>query len=308
MVTIRAHHDADGITAAYFLSLTIPDSKIQLWDGQFGDTTGLQSGDFMVDMRPKQNMEGLTVYDHHGPYPEDRKYNLYTSEEPASWIVWTIHKDKIPKDKWWILAIGLLGDGQPELIPYEVFKTCPMLLTKIKTSTFQNYGKWKNSYYPLYKLLSSKVNALLRIRAYDAALKLILTSENPMDILNSKEASLAKSKVKTEFETIMRSCEVYTFENLNVYIYESNYRMAGYIATVMNQEEQTTVLAINRVDGSGSLRGDLALYWREVLKELGYLEVDGHPGFMGARLMDKPEVLISDLAKRFLVEDYGEKF
>lgn len=298
----RVHHDADGITAGYFLTFKYPDMKLQIWNGQFGDTTGLTSGDIMADMRPRNDIEGLIVYDHHGPYPEEHKYLLTTAKEPASWIVWNKYKELIPRDQWWKLAIGLLGDGQPELIPYEIYKECPMLLTRIKTSTYQNYGKWKNSYYPLYKLLSSRINALLRIGAFDVALKLITAAKSPMDIQNSKEGNLAKSKVRAEFESIMRGCEVYTFDNLNVYLYSSNYRMAGYIATVMNQEEQTTILAINRNDGSGSLRGDLALYWREVLKELGYLEVDGHPGFMGAKLLGKPEQLIADLSKRFVAE------
>ena len=77
---IRAHHDADGIISAYFLAYGIKDPKIELWDGKFGDTTGLKKGDWMVDMRPLQNMEGLNCIDHHLPHREDRKYELISSD------------------------------------------------------------------------------------------------------------------------------------------------------------------------------------------------------------------------------------
>jgi len=301
MITIRAHHDMDGLCSGYFLSLVIPNSTVQIWDGQFGDTTGLKPGDYMVDMRPKQDMEGLTVYDHHGPYPDEHKYTLIYSEEPACWIVWNKHKDEIPRDKWWLLAAGVIGDGQPELIPYEVFKECPKLLTKVKTSAYKDKytGKWKQNYFLLYKLLSSGINSLLRIHNLDAALELVKNAKSPEDIITNKLVKQAKAKVRAEYDAIMSSCQIYNFDNLLLYIYESNYRMAGYIATVQNQEESTTVLAINKTDGSGSLRGDLALYWREVLKDLGYLEIDGHPGFMGARLTDTPSVLVDALSKKF---------
>ena len=300
MTTIRTHHDADGIIAAYFLSFSIPESIIQIWDGQFGDTTGLKKGDFMTDMRPLQDLEGLTAIDHHSPYPEGHKYNLITEEVPASLIAWNHCKEVIPKEEWWKLAIGLLGDGQPELIPYEVLEQCPMLLTKIKTSSYQDKYtfKWKTNYFILYKLLSSGINALLRIRAYETALNLVKKAKTPMDIIHDKDSKLAKGKVKSEFESINRSCEVYSFDNLKLCLYESSYRMAGYVATMMNLEDEVTTLAINKVDGSGSLRGDLALYWKGALKDLDYLEIDGHPGFMGARLKDKSERLIKDLSER----------
>jgi hypothetical protein len=297
---LRYHRDADGIIAAYFASFAYPDSNLQIWDGEFGDITGLQKGDVLLDMRPRTDLDGLIVYDHHGPYPKDHKYILTTGPEPASFIVWNKYKDIIPKEEWWKLAIGLLGDGQPELIPYEVLEQCPMLLTKIKTSSYQDKYtfKWKTNYFILYKLLSSGINALLRIRAYETALNLVKKAKTPMDIIHDKDSKLAKGKVKSEFESINRTCEVYSFDNLKLCLYESSYRMAGYVATMMNLEDEVTTLAINKVDGSGSLRGDLALYWKGALKDLDYLEIDGHPGFMGARLKGKPERLIKDLSER----------
>ena len=88
MPKIRFHHDADGITTAYLSSFGIKGSVLDGWDGKFGDTTGLKAGDWMVDMRPMQNMEGLNVIDHHTPHREDRKYNAILDEVPASLIAY----------------------------------------------------------------------------------------------------------------------------------------------------------------------------------------------------------------------------
>jgi len=300
MPILRSHHDSDGITAGYFLSLTIPNSTIQVWDGQFGDTTGLKEGDYMVDMRPLQDLEGLSVIDHHPPYPANHKYKLITGMEPASYLTWKHCKDVIPKDQWWKLAIGVLGDGQPELIPYEVFEQCPQLLMKVKTSSYMNkYNyKWETSYYPIYKLLSSRINALLRIKAYEPAVNLMKKSVTPMEILMNKEAKVAKAKVKAEYERIMVNCESYNFEDLIVYLFESDYRMAGYISQTQSDNAGKTVLAINKKDGNGSLRGDLAEYWKHFFKGFDYFTVDGHPGFMGAHLSERPEIFIQDLSKK----------
>jgi len=294
MPIIRCHHDSDGVASAFFASFGYPNHEIEIWDGIFGDTTGLTSGDIMVDMRPKQNLEGLIVYDHHGPYPEDRKYKLTTAHEPASWICFNEFKDKVPKDEWWKMAVGVMGDGQPELIPYEVYKECPELFMQIKTSSYQNYGKWKTSYFPLYKLLSSKINALLRLRRYDEALKTFSEVKRPLDLYMDKECNKAQAKVKSEFSLIMSSHEGYNFDKLKVCVFDSDVRMTGYVATVVGSEGDT-VLAINRTDGSASLRGDLALYWKEKLNHLSYLNIDGHPGFMGANIIVNPSILIRDL-------------
>jgi hypothetical protein len=295
-IRIRAHHDADGIIAGYFLSFVVKDPQLEIWDGKFGDTTGLKKGDYMVDMRPIQNMEGLTVYDHHTPHREDHKYELIEDEVPAGLIVWNKHKDDIPKSEWWKLAISLLGDGQPELIPTEVFETCPQLLTKIKTSTYLNYGKWNIGYYPIYKLLSSYVNALLRLKHYEDAINLVTYSQTPMNIINSAKAKVCKAEIKRIYEDIIKTSESYDFEDLVVFIFDSEFRMSGYIASSLQSSvDNKTIMAINRKDGSGSVRGDLAMYWRDKLKHLEYLQIDGHPGFMGLNISCNPETLINDL-------------
>jgi len=292
---IRAHHDADGLISAYFTAYGVPKAQIQLWDGEFGDTTGLKEGDYMVDMRPKQNMKGLNVIDHHGPYPEDREYELITGEKPASYLCWEKFKEEIPKSDWWKLAIGVCGDGQPELIPAEIFNECPQLLSRMKTSAGMYYGKWKINYYPLYKSLSSHVNSLLRKSEFEKAINLIRFSDTPLNIVTSSDAITAKREVKDEFEKIIKTSKSYDFEDIAIFVFNSDFRMSGYIASAMQHSLDKTIMAINMRTGRGSLRGDLALYFKDKMKDLEYLYIDGHPGFMGLSITVNPDVLIYDL-------------
>jgi len=302
MVNVRCHHDADGVSSAYFTSFGVKDAKIEIWSGEFGDTTGLTKNDYMCDMRPIQSDFPGTVIDHHGPYPEDRKYTLHTDNVPAGLIAFNLYKEDIPKSMWWKVALACVGDGQPELIPTEVYDSCPELLMNIKTSAYSSYGNWKINTFPTYKLLSSPVNALLRKGEYQKALNLVQYSEKPMNIINSVDAGKAKYDVKKELEDsktgIMVRSDIYNLENLTVILFNSEYRMSGYVATVLNNAMNgKTVMAINRKNSRGSLRGDLAFYWRDKLKPLEYLICDGHPGFCGLTCTINPDTLIEDILK-----------
>ena len=298
MTVIRCHHDSDGITTAYFTSFKYPTATIEVWNGEFGDTTGMKKGDIMCDMKPIQNLAGLIVIDHHLPHPEDRKYELFSDDVPASLIAWRMYKDLIPKSEWWKVAIGLAGDGQAELIPTEVYEACPELLVKVKTSAYKSYGKWSVGRYPVYKLLSSPVNAFLRKHMFNEALNLMKYSQQPSNILHSLKAQAAKRDVAAEFESIIKGANMYEFDNLAIFVFDSKYRMTGYIASAMqNTFDGKAIMAINKKTKRGSLRGDLAYYWRDRLEHLEYLTIGGHPGFCGLNLTIEPETLVEDIIK-----------
>ena len=157
-----SHWDADGISASYFASYHVPNAEIVISEGEFGDVSKLKKGDWLIDQHPLADFEG-TVLDHHlgDGYPLAHKYKLIYDTVPATLIAWREFKEDIPKDEWFKVVVGLMGDGQPELIPAEVFKECPQLLNWRKTSAYKKYN-WTISYYPTYKLLSSPINAFLR--------------------------------------------------------------------------------------------------------------------------------------------------
>ena len=298
--TIFFHHDPDGLVSAYFTHFAYPNYIMKTTDN-FGDTKNFKKGDIMVDMRPDNpNIDGLVIDHHPGHAPlAKRKYKLIWDKVPASLICWRQFKDKIPKKHWWKVAIGLLGDGQPELIPYEVFESCPELLKTPKSYMACKYNKWSASFFPVYKGLSSAVNSYARFGDMGMAMDLIKDANRPMDITTSLAVKKQKKKVKDAFDDAMERSYMEPFGNsFYVIIYESRTcRLSGYIASVLQSSfRNATVLAINKINGSASMRGDLALYYKGKLASIKYLDIDGHPGFMGGKLKGTTDKLLEDLS------------
>ncbi len=299
--TIWYHHDPDGIVSAYFTHFAYPNYIMKSTDA-FGDTKNFKKGDIMVDMRPDNpNIDGLVI-DHHPGHPSlaKRKYKLIWDTVPASFICWREFKDKIPKKNWWKLAIGVCGDGQPELIPFEVFETCPELLKTPKTYMAVKYNKWSASFFPIYKGLSSAVNAYARFGELDMAMDLVKDANLPKDITTDPNVLTQKGRVKKAFSDAMDQSYMEPFGNsFYVIIYNSRQcRLSGYIASVLQGSfKHATVLAINKSNGSASMRGDLALYYRGKLKSIKELQIDGHPGFMGGRLNGTTDKLLKDISE-----------
>ena len=295
MKQIFGHHDPDGIVSSYFTTFEYPDSTIKIVE-KFGDTQHWVDGSIMCDMRPDNpDIEGLVI-DHHLPHPKEHKYTLISDDVPAGLIAWKQFKDKIPKSEWWKVSIALCGDGQPELIPTEVYKECPSLLKRVKTSGYQSYGKWNINMFPIYKLMSSGLNAIMRKGEYGQALDLLKYSISPFELYNSDATRVAKMEIKNDFKMAVTESEIVDYGNLALVIFHSHYRMSGYVASaLMDTLRGKTIMAINKRNGSLSLRGDLAYYYRDILSSIEYLKTDGHPGFCGGKLTKSCNTFINDL-------------
>jgi hypothetical protein len=311
MTKIITHHDADGLISAYLTSFAVKSPKILVAE-KFGDTLEhlsdgttqkLGKDSYMTDMRPDDPTYEGTVIDHHPGHPglADRKYSLVWDQKPASILAWQKFKDKIPKSEWWKTMIGATGDGQPEKVPYEIWKECPQLMQKHKTFLSHSYGEWKVSYRPAYELLSSGVNAFARYGEYDTALRLIKKAKEPRDVINNPEFSIQKNKLSNtktgDFAKVMQDAEIYPLKYMTLCIYNSpNIRLSGYIASVLSsQKDNMCVLAINKDNGSLSLRGQNANFIRGELNQLDYIDVDGHDGFCGGHISKSPYVLYKDI-------------
>lgn len=308
-IKLKSHHDCDGLISGHFATFGITDSEIDLTADTFGDTKGLTKEDWMLDMKPNNpNWDG-TCIDHHFPHPKERKYKLIpdipdeyfhyaNAIVPASLITFEYFKDKIPKEEWWKVAAGVCGDGQPELIPKEIFDMCPTLLKYVSTSLYQSYGQWKISTRPLYETLSSSLNAFLRKGEFEQAINIIKYSSTPLDIYNNDEVKMAKSDIRGDFTQAVKDADVFEFSNLAVVVFFSQYRMSGYIASSLQKElSGKTIMAVNKRDGSLSLRGSFASYYKNKLKPLSYLEIDGHAAFMGGKVKKNYTKLISDMSE-----------
>ena len=82
-----------------------------------------------------------------------------------------------------------------------------------------------------------------------------------------------------------------------IFTYKSPYRMSGYVASTMQNNLDKTIIALDESTGGGSCRGDLTIYIKDKLKDLDYLVLDGHPGFMGLNISVSPETFVNDIIR-----------
>jgi len=287
--TIWAHHDADGITSAYMTKFGYPDAEVRIVE-KFGDTSEWKKGDIMVDMRPDNpEIEGLVI-DHHPGHPPlgIRKYELIFDHKPASLVCFEHFKDKIPKEEWWKVAVGVVGDGQPEKLTYEVWESCVPLMKNYSTYVSKYKMDWSYGAYPVYQSLSSPINAFCRVGKYNQALEIMKQVQTPMELIKHPAVKKQKKDNNTMFRGIMSDAEVFELPNLRIIVYSSkNMRVSGWVASVLGgSRDGITNIAINEENGSISVRGDLANYFKGLCKahNLDYITFDGHDGFMGGKI------------------------
>lgn len=305
--TIWYHHDADGIIAAYLTHFAYPNAQLKSTK-EFGDCSKAKDGDIMVDMKPKDPSKKLIVIDHHPGHPTSlskRAYKLTFGDKPASVLCFEKFKDKIPKEEWWKVVIGARGDQQEEEVPYEVWETCPALLTRSSNMFYgRSINKMTTYPNPVFIRLSSAINALLRYEKHNEALNLIKDAKSPYDIVDNPDVLKQKTKLKNDMLKIMSNASQFNFGYLKVVFYESyKARVSGYVSSVVSPDidalDPTTVIAINKVNGSLSMRGKLCNYYIGRLSGIKKLHMDGHGLACGGKYKGKPEELLDELRREF---------
>jgi len=123
-ITVATHSDADGLYSAALLSLAIP-VKIIKYPEEFGE---VDKEDICLDMIPLNPKYKGIVVDHHPLHPSIHSYQLEWEPVPTGLIIFHQLGHCIPTSKWWLVVGSCIGDGQPELIPPEIFKASPDLL------------------------------------------------------------------------------------------------------------------------------------------------------------------------------------
>ena len=180
-LSVSTHSDADGVIAAVLLSTVTriaTSSKEHPNCPEFPSTFGkVGDVDVVLDQLPQAgtvrvNRAPLTVVvDHHPNHPETPPYKLVWDSVPTSLIVYEALKDMIPKEDAWKVAIGLVGDGQPELIPSEIWLEHRELLYEYGWVS-ESYGQTKFYSYPAYRLLSRAVNDICRANCPEVAFEM----------------------------------------------------------------------------------------------------------------------------------------
>jgi len=290
------HDDADGVSSAVLLSYIFKINKI--WAPEdFGEwpikpykVEGQEQleipPDACVDMVPANPQWIGLCFDHHPGHPPEgqRGYQLIHGDGPTAVVVYTLFRGVIPKDQRWKIVVGAVGDGQPELIPPEVWREFPVLLEETVTS-WERYGKIETSNYPLYLRLSSGINAMCKLpeKWYNAYMAL-RNAKSPWDLINDTTLKSAKDIIDGERSKVYRETSPIQLRNgIRIWGFESPSKIERTVAWEMWDKDKRTIVAINRTTARGSIRGTLATLVYEHLSQYGF-KASGHPGFGGLKL------------------------
>lgn len=283
---LALHDDADGISSGVLLTYVFKTAEVMSPD-IFGE---VEDADACVDMKPVDpNWAGLCI-DHHPNHPEakERKYKLIWGDEPTSKIVYDVFKEFIPEKYYWKMAIGTAGDGRAEIVPGEIWKKWPVLMSNIQ-SVYDSRGL---RLYPLpvYMRIVSLINACCKIPGkWYTSYSVLRAVEDPIDLLFDDALKLAQRLVAEERKRVVKE---YQMIDLNDYIriwpIESEYKIERGLAWRAEQVDHKTTVVLNLKTGAISIRGILTTLVCEELNKAGY-EAGGHPGFGGAILKEEQD-------------------
>jgi single-stranded DNA-specific DHH superfamily exonuclease len=301
---IAFHSDADGVASVCLLRSvfkTREDDSFPYSPSIFG---GYKEGNVAVDLGSPlhKDWKGICIDHHDHPDPW---YPLVWSYIPTTLIVYYMLRDRIPKEKLFYVVLGCVGDGQPELIPDEVWDTMWDDLWERKGNVYTDrYSRNPKPYaYPLFSLISSPINALCRTGNVMNAYKLVRDARNIRDIVYSPVANLERDVIAQEESKIFSSRDPPVMEIIGNVVgilkIKSKYGITSRIASVLSRSSSyLTIVVINVLDNSISIRGILAKYLANKLQALGY-HCGGHAGYAGGILLDgqKPEDLVEAIRK-----------
>ena len=294
-IKISVHTDADGIYSGVLLSYAIEVETV-LFPERFGDTViGDSIPDIILDQVPvDSNYSGL-VLDHHPHHPRERRYRLIYDTVPTGLIVYNILKDRIPERHRWKVVGSLVGDGQPELIPVEIWRQYPILLEEVGSIVDRRDLIFYRS--PVWSLLSSPVNSACRCNMEDVAFKIVRDARDPYDIIFDPALQACKKRVEEEMSRIIKQFKPI---DLGYYIYwefDSELKLTGYLASRAESIYKKTAIVVNRKRKILSIRGVLSDLLKEYLSSK--YSIGGHSGYSGGYLRE-------DQDTRILLEDLRE--
>jgi len=296
-LVIATHYDADGCYSAALLSevyeilgVYIPEIFQDYCYFKARENEEVRMIDVALDLGQSlyKEFSGI-VLDHHDHI--DPWYPLIWDNVPTGLIVYTVFKEEIPKEHHWKVVGALVGDGQPELVPDEIWREFPILLEE-RTSIYKSYGKLREYPQIVYQMLSSPVNAMCRLGNAIEAIKIIKRAKNPDDILQNAAMKNDKDTVRKEEDRILSEYNILkTIGNLvSIMEIESNARMASRIAGKLQASNpRRTYVVVNTKRREISIRGQLATFIGRGLKESGF-HCGGHPGYMGGHLDEKQTI------------------
>lgn len=279
---LAMHDDADGLSSGVLLTYVFKTAEV-FSPEVFGE---VEDADVCTDMKPVNKEWTGLCFDHHPGHPEekDRKYRLVWGDEPATKVVYDVMKDMIPAEQHWKMAIGTCGDGRADIVPMELWRRFPILLSNFQ-SVYENRGSIKIYPMPVYMRIVSGINAACKIPGkWYTAYTVLRGSQDPSDLIFDDALNLARKLVNEEQRRCIREHSILDLNDyIRVWPIESEYRVQRGLAWRAEQIDHKTVVVVNYKNGAISIRGVLSDIICETLKKKGY-EMGGHPGFAGGSL------------------------
>jgi len=304
------HDDADGVASAVLMSYVFKINRVWApenfgeWPIQSYKVPGKEeleiSPDVCVDMVPQDpNWPGNLCIDHHpGHLPEGKRaYQLIHGDVPAGVLIYTLFKELIPTEQRWKMVVSAVGDGQPELIPPEIWREFPVLLEETVTSWKQygqEYGKLKTSTFPLYLKLSAGINACCKLPdKWYIAYSTLRNAKSPWDLIKDSSLKSAKDFMREEQNKVYRETSpIQLRSGIRVWGINSETKIERTVSWELWEKDKRTIVVVNMTTGRGSIRGTLATLVYEHLSQNDF-RASGHPGFGGIRL--KPNQTFEDV-------------
>jgi len=287
---LAMHDDADGLASGVLLTLVFKTEGV-FCPKEFGRWPIVPMGgeippDVCCDMIPHNPKWKGLAFDHHPGHLEEskRNYKLVWGPVPATLVIYKLFKEVIPPEHKWKVAVGLVGDGQPELIPPEIWRNYPSLL-EYHASVWEKYGKLDFGNFPVYLKLSAPINAACKIPdKWYLAYQVLRNARSPYDILEDKPLLAAKRVVKEETDRIIRETSAINLKQwFRVWRIASKYRIERTLAWRSEQRSHITTLVINEETKRCSMRGAMSELICQFLDRNGF-HIHGHPGFSGGTI------------------------
>jgi len=220
---LACHNDGDGLYSADLFRKAFKVREVII-PKRFGDYSRSDVG---LDLGvPLKDYFGIVI-DHHPGHQENAKYTLIWEDIPTGLIIYKYFKHLIPKQHHWKVVGSLVGDGQPELIPNEIWECFGSMLLEKKARIYSSYGNPKTyTYVPVYKLLNSGIRSMSRMGLAKEALRIISYAKTPLDIIDNPMVRLEEENCRKEEERIWKEyglSGVLSINNfVNVFVFESD--------------------------------------------------------------------------------------
>jgi len=289
---VSSHSDADGISAAVLFSLAWKVNSIRFPE-RFGD---VKNGETVLDMTPlEEGFEGIII-DHHIPRCEYPNAVYLHGDEPATYLVYSLSKERIPPEQRWKVVIGCVGDGSEEVVPPDVWIKNKDLIVEM-SQVYSGRGGIDLYPRPLFEKLSPALNAFARTGHPDIGYRVLMQSATPRDFLSHTLVDEHKKMLQQEESRVLKEYPVREVGPVYYWEINTSFHMS-YLASKLLSKKHKTVILVNAYNNSLSIRGPLAEVARVFLSDI--CDLGGHRGFIGGSIkagVDRKEVLRTFIRK-----------